>query len=206
MQLSDSAGPTVRNLVAYDWASAWSRQAGSVAHRWLQQIAIDGTGLYTETKLESLRPRFRQQLRRQGIESIALEKAAARVEAVLRHALSDAQGRWVLSADHTGRLNEYAVTVSEESRFHRLIIDRAFVADDGVRWIIDYKTSSHEGGDRDAFIRSEVERYAPQLRAYRRAFECLERRTIRTALYFPLLHLLQTVEADTTAREDQVAG
>ncbi len=195
MPLSDSSGLTVRNPVAYDWASAWARQAGSVAHRWLQQIAIDGVGQYTETKLHSLRPRFRQLLRRQGVESAAIDQAVVRVEAVLRDALSDAQGRWLLSADHTEQLNEYAVTVVEGSRFRQLIIDRAFVAADGVRWIIDYKTSSHEGGDRDAFIRSEVERYTPQLCAYRQAFEYLEQRTIRTALYFPLLQLLQTVES-----------
>jgi ATP-dependent exoDNAse (exonuclease V) beta subunit len=201
MPMPAGDGPTVRNLVAYDWASAWARQAGSVAHRWLQQIASDGVGQYTEAKLGTLRPRFRQLLLRQGVEAAALDRAVERVVAVLRDALRDAQGRWVLSADHTERLNEYAVTVAGGNRFRRLIIDRAFVAADGVRWIIDYKTSSHEGGDRAAFIRSEVERYAPQLHAYRQAFACLERRTLRTALYFPLLQLLQTVESDDVASE-----
>lgn len=196
MPLPSGESPAARNLVAYDWASAWARQAGSVAHRWLQQIAIDGVGQYTEARLVTLRPRFRQLLLRQGVEAAALDRAIERVVAVLRDALRDAQGRWVLSADHTERLNEYAVTVAEGNRFRQLIIDRAFVAADGVRWIIDYKTSSHEGGDRDAFLRSEVERYTPQLRAYRQAFACLEQRTIRTALYFPLLQLLQTVESE----------
>ena len=174
-----------------------------MAHRWLQQIASDGVGQYTEARLGTLRPHFRQLLLRQGVEAGALDRAVERVVAVLRDALRDAQGRWVLSADHTERLNEYAVTVAEGNRFRRLIIDRAFVAADGVRWIIDYKTSSHEGGDREAFIRSEVERHAPQLHAYRQAFACLERRTLRTALYFPLLQLLQTVEADDVASEGE---
>ena len=195
MPLPRGASPVARPLVAYDWASAWARQAGSVAHRWLQQIAVDGVVHYPEARLRLLRPTFRQLLLRQGVDSSALDRALGRVETVLRDALADPSGRWVLAAEHTEQLNEYAVTVAEGGRFRQLIIDRAFVAVDGVRWIIDYKTSSHEGGDRDAFIHSEVERYAPQLRAYQQAFECLEQRPIRTALYFPLLKLLQTVDA-----------
>jgi ATP-dependent exoDNAse (exonuclease V) beta subunit len=97
---------------------------------------------------------------------------------------------------HAEQVNEYAVTVAEGTRFRHLVIDRAFVADDGVRWIVDYKTSSHEGGDREAFIRSEVERYRPQLRTYRTAFAGLEDRPTRAALYFPLLNLLVDVDAE----------
>ena len=196
MPLPRAASPVARTLLTYDWASAWARQAGSVAHRWLQQIALDGLAHYPEARLSLLRPNFRQLLLREGVPATALDKAVSRVETVLRDALADPAGRWVLAPEHTEQLNEYAVTVAEGGRFRQLIIDRTFVAADGVRWIIDYKTSSHEGGDRDAFIRSEVERYAPQLRAYRQAFEGLERRPIRTALYFPLLRLLQTVVAD----------
>ncbi len=196
LRLPAGSSPVLRTPVTYEWASAWARQAGSVAHRWLQQFASDGVAHYPATRLQSLRPRFRQLLRRQGVDSAALDKAVERVEAVLKAALSDPQGQWLLSGDHTEQLNEYAVTVPEGGRYRRLIIDRAFVDGDGVRWIIDYKTSSHEGGDQEAFIRSEVERYAPQLRAYRHAFACLDQRLIKTALYFPLLRLLQTVEAD----------
>jgi len=117
--------------------------------------------------------------------------------AVLTEALSDLQGRWLLSGEHRERLNEYAVTAADGGRFQRLIIDRAFVDADGVRWIIDFKTSSHEGGDREAFARSEVERYSPHRRAYRLAFEWLENKVVRTALYFPLLRLLQVVDVGT---------
>ena len=130
------------------------------------------------------------------MDSASLDQAVLRVEAVLREALSDPQGQWLLAADHTEQLNEYAVTVAEGGRYRQLVIDRAFVDSKGVRWIVDYKTSSHEGGDPEGFIRSEVERYAHQLQAYRQAFACLEQRTTNTALYFPLLQLLQRIEPD----------
>lgn len=188
-----------RNLVPYDWASAWSRQAGSVAHRWLQQIALDGVENHTPESLAMLRPRARQLLLRAGVEASALDRAIERVMTVLREAVADEQGRWLLSASHQEQVNEYAVTVADGARFRHLVIDRAFVAANGVRWIVDYKTGSHEGGDREAFIRSEVERYTPQLRAYRQAFACLEERSTTTALYFPLLRLLQVVDPDLPA-------
>jgi len=189
----DVAAP--RHLVVYDWATAWARQAGSVAHRCLQQIALDGVLHYTPERINSLRPRYRQLLLAQGVDKASADRALERVVAVLTEALDDPAGRWLLSAEHSERLNEFAVTIADGGRFQHLIIDRAFVDTDDVRWIIDYKTSSHEGGDREAFVRSEVERYSPQLGAYRQAFAVLEDRAVRTALYFPLLRLLQVVDS-----------
>jgi len=62
----------------------------------------------------------------------------------------------------------------------------------GVRWIVDYKTSSHEGGGLEEFISNELERYGGQLNSYREAMRALEPgREIRTALYFPLLGLFR---------------
>ncbi|MBL8202465.1 MAG: UvrD-helicase domain-containing protein [Chromatiales bacterium] len=195
-----------RNLLPYDWASAWTRQAGSVAHRWLQEIAQNGVENYTPECLDALRPRVRQLLLRAGVETAALDRAMERVSAVLRAAVNDEQGRWLLSSAHQDPLNEYAVTVADGGRFRHLVIDRAFVAADGARWVVDYKTGSHEGGDRETFIRTEVERYSPQLRAYRRAFSLLEDRPTKAALYFPLLQVLQIVDLDGPEPQAQHPG
>jgi ATP-dependent exoDNAse (exonuclease V) beta subunit len=64
------------------------------------------------------------------------------------------------------------------------IVDRVFRTADGVRWIVDYKTSRHEGADREAFLDSERERYRGQLEAYARA---LAQGDASLGLYFPLL-------------------
>jgi hypothetical protein len=53
-----------------------------------------------------------------------------------------------------------------------------------VRWIVDYKTSPHEGADREAFLDSERERYREQLEAYARALAPGE---AMLGLYFPVL-------------------
>ena len=71
---------------------------------------------------------------------------------------------------------------------HSLRIDRTFVDEKGVRWIVDWKTSVHEGGDREAFLDRELERYRPQLERYARALQLMEPdRPLRVGLYYPLL-------------------
>jgi ATP-dependent exoDNAse (exonuclease V) beta subunit len=63
-------------------------------------------------------------------------------------------------------------------------MDRVFRDQDGTRWIIDYKTSSHEGGNVEAFLDQERTRYEKQLVRYAMALG--ESQTM-LGLYFPLL-------------------
>jgi len=69
----------------------------------------------------------------------------------------------------------------------RAVIDRSFVDDNGVRWIVDYKTSRHEGAGLEAFLDSEQERYRPQLERYASLVRKLGSEPVRVGLYFPLL-------------------
>jgi hypothetical protein len=57
----------------------------------------------------------------------------------------------------------------------------------GVRWIVDYKTGMHEGADLEAFLDSEQARYREQLERYAALMAQLGGEPIRVALYFPLL-------------------
>ena len=41
---------------------------------------------------------------------------------------------------------ELPITGLIGGKLYETVIDRTFVDENGVRWIIDYKTSSHEGG------------------------------------------------------------
>ena len=69
-----------------------------------------------------------------------------------------------------------------------IVIDRVRIDDDGNHWIIDYKTSAHEGGDLDGFIDQEAERYASQLARYAHVYaNYAGAERVRKALYFPLM-------------------
>jgi ATP-dependent exoDNAse (exonuclease V) beta subunit len=65
-----------------------------------------------------------------------------------------------------------------------LIIDRMFVDSAGRRWIVDYKTSAHEGAAPESFLDRELQRYAGQLDRYRAAFAA---EAVSLGLYFPLM-------------------
>ena len=67
-------------------------------------------------------------------------------------------------------------------------MDRTFIDGGGTRWIVDYKSSTHEGGGLDAFLDSEQQRYRHQLDGYAEALQAMEPgRPIKLGLYFPML-------------------
>jgi hypothetical protein len=58
----------------------------------------------------------------------------------------------------------------------------------GVRWIVDFKTGSHEGGGLEQFLDEEVQRYRDQLQRYARLMRLFRPdQPVRAALYFPLM-------------------
>ncbi len=84
--------------------------------------------------------------------------------------------------------SELALTVLIDGAIQGLRIDRTFVDEAGVRWIVDWKTSRHEGGDREAFLDRELERYRGQLERYAQAMRILEPdRPLKIGLYFPMM-------------------
>ena len=69
-----------------------------------------------------------------------------------------------------------------------MIIDRTFIDEHGTRWVIDYKTGSHEGGNLDQFLDREQERYHEQLERYARTLQQMEQLPVRRGLYFPMIN------------------
>jgi ATP-dependent exoDNAse (exonuclease V) beta subunit len=183
--------------VTYDWASPLAKHVGTVVHRWLEKITREGAENFTEANLQSLRPLFSHMLNAEDIDAKQLEQGTEMVATALSNTLKDPTGQWLVNDTHEASVCEFPVTVMRDNRMQSLIIDRTFVDDAGVRWIVDYKTSSHEGGGLDAFLNEEERRHSEQLESYRQAMQLLEpEREIKTALYFPLLQKLHEVICD----------
>ena len=171
--------------VIYEWAGGTARAVGTVVHRWLQFLVHT-----RRSRLEDC-PGFERtagrMLQEEGVASAALPAALARVRSALEHSLSDDRGRWILSPRHQDSRCEVPVTAVVGGRPRRMIIDRTFIDGEGTRWIIDYKTGIHQGGDIEGFLDEEQERYRAQLEGYVSAFRKLEQREIRAALFYPLV-------------------
>jgi ATP-dependent exoDNAse (exonuclease V) beta subunit len=154
---------------------------GSVVHRCLQFIAE------RQSRRGCNEEAIRSMLMEEGVAHSEIDDAAVKVNKALELTLADPRGQWLL-APHQNSVCEYSLTVIENDDSHRLILDRSFICEDGDRWIIDYKSSTHEGSDLAGFVQSELQRYREQLLNYRNAMHRLEpTRPIRVALYFPLL-------------------
>jgi ATP-dependent exoDNAse (exonuclease V) beta subunit len=171
--------------ILFDWAGETARHVGTLVHRYLERIGRDGLTPWDAARIDGLRPALRAALANLGVGDPALDAAAQRVAAALKRTLTDQRGRWLLG-EHTEARCEWALSEHGPNGIVHHVIDRSFVDADGTRWIIDYKSSRHEGADLEAFLDQEQERYRQQLERYAGVVRLLEDRPIRLGLYFPL--------------------
>jgi ATP-dependent exoDNAse (exonuclease V) beta subunit len=172
----------------FDWVTLTGRHVGTLVHRELERLCRSGREAPLDTA--ALRQRLLVELAELGVPPGHCAAACDRVVAAMERTLADPRGRWLLGLD--GRIgeaaSELAVSGVVAGQILEGVIDRTFIAEDGARWVVDFKTSTHEGGGLDAFLDEEVVRYRDQLRRYATLLRLLHPdRTVRAALYFPML-------------------
>ncbi len=175
--------------VVFDWAGSCIRTVGIVVHKLLAELthhSLPPPGVVPD----ALKARAESLLRAYGLQGSDWDEAHHHVLEALRLTLIDPEGRWLLGP-HGEAASECALSALGEDRVTTVRVDRTFVDTDGVRWIIDYKTSRHEGSDNVAFLDQEQGRYREQLTNYARFFTALDPRPVELALYFPLLSALR---------------
>ena len=174
----------------YLWVGLAARAVGSIVHAQLQRLSQLGTLPEAPAGSPEAYGAWLEEL---GV--LPEERAAAgeRIHAALSATLGDRYGRWLLGPEHREQYCEYRLTGLHGGRVVNVIVDRLLVEADGTRWIVDYKTSSHEGGDLEGFLTQEVRRYRPQLERYATLVRAALQGpgatppVVRAALYFPLL-------------------
>jgi len=168
--------------VEFSWAGETARHVGTVVHRWLQRIAQDELMGWDAKRIDGLVGTFHRQLRRRGLRAQDAYSAGELVRTALSNSLSDERGCWVLGA-HLEAHTEHRVRAHTKDGMRTYIIDRLFRDRDDVHWIVDFKTSRHEGAGLEQFLNEELKRYEPQLSDYARA---LSKDKAHLGLYFPL--------------------
>ena len=171
--------------VEFDWASETARHVGTVVHRELQRMARDGVAAAHADP--AVRRRWTEELAELGVPRELRDPAVQRVASAIEQAAADERGRWLLDPRHRESATELALTGRVGGELVRAVIDRSFVDVQGVRWIVDYKTSRHEGAGREEFLDSEQQRYRGQLERYASLVGKLGPEPVRLGLYFPLL-------------------
>lgn len=180
---ADEPGDLAEVPVEFYWVGSEARLAGTLVHRWLH-LAADRRVILQDLRVEQIATTTRRWLQGLGIVGAGGEAVCARVEAALTGILADAKGRWLLGGE--GRA-ELALTGVYGGELTSVVLDRVRIDEQGRHWIIDYKTSSHEGGSLASFLQAEVDRYRPQLKKYRQLYAEYAQTEPHSALYFPLL-------------------
>ena len=168
----------------FDWAGETARRVGSLVHAELQVMDLD---VSDAASIKDRQDHYRAWLALHGVPDERLQDASARVMAALIAVQGDERGRWILQKGYRDDFREHALSGLWQGEVLRVVFDRSFIDQDGVRWVIDYKTSQHGGGNLDEFLEREVERYRPQLDRYAHFARKLGPEPVRVGLYFPLM-------------------
>ncbi len=182
-EATEDPGAAETEAVEFYWVGTEARIAGTLVHRWLHLFA---TGRVTPPASGpgELRPITERWLEEAGMAAGSRAVIHERVDSALAGVLGDSRGRWLVGSDGHAEL---ALTGLFEGGLESVMLDRVVIEPDGTHWIVDYKTSSHEGGDLRGFLQAESERYEPQLRKYAALYRAFAGVQPRCALYFPLL-------------------
>jgi len=175
----------------FDWAGEEAIAVGVVVHAELEHLAAASL---PPSALDLDRDRWRSRLLALGLPASGAQRALARVEEALRRVASSPLAARLLDPSVREAESELALTALLDGEMVSVKIDRSFVDEEGRRWIIDWKTSSHEGGGLEAFLQSELERYRPQLTRYSRVLSLYDARPQCVGLYFPLLDVWQELQ------------
>ncbi len=175
------------SALEFEWAGETIKHVGTVVHRCIQWLGEQNSYDYSKSTIDSLQPYQESLLLRLGVVEDEIDGALNQVQLNLQNMFSDPRGQWLFSGEHRAAKNEYAISGMHAGKLVNAVIDRTFIDEKGVRWIIDYKTSRHEGSNLQGFLDLQRERYQQQLEKYAQLMLTMEDRPVKLALYFPML-------------------
>ncbi|MGA1730042.1 MAG: PD-(D/E)XK nuclease family protein, partial [Steroidobacteraceae bacterium] len=167
----------------FNWASEEAAVVGSVFHAEIHRYLRGGVSL--DALVEDRRVRC-SLVEHSGLPRARQAPVLERIEQALGRMRASELARHFLDRDHLESASELALTAHLDGRVIRVKLDRTWV-EEGIRWIVDWKTSLHEGGKLDHFLNEELRRYGPQLQSYSRVAATLDGRPQKVGLYFPLM-------------------
>ena len=186
VSLMPAGGEENAAAIEFDWAKEAVRMIGLVVHAELELIGREGLDKWSRARVSEKKLHYRAQFQALGMPETELDAAIDSVQESIGNVLDDEKAQWILGT-HREVSCEWPVSGFLGGELLNVVLDRTFIDEDGNRWIIDYKTSRHEGGDLDKFLDMQQVRYQGQLERYARLMSNMEDRPVRVGLYFPLL-------------------
>lgn len=162
---------------------------GTVAHDWLERIALDGAKNWSKQRIQDHDSLLSKHLSRAGVLEDEMENALFILKDTLIKTLQSERGNWLLSVSQSYR--EWAL-LDLSGRVS--IIDLA-ISQENQWLIVDYKTSVPAPDEPiDSFKQRMLDTYYEQLNRYIRHVQSIDGRQTQAALYFPRIDLWLPVE------------
>jgi len=201
MRLSETPKPPP--LLDVPWGGnyppAWclsksSAAVGIVMH----QLLAQWVGLTSEQVLihwQQLRMSVTVQLAEHGVPASEQVPAYDYLDQCVRRIIENQQGRWLLQ-QHQMDCQEYPLYwLDKHGDVNKVILDRTFIDENAVRWIIDYKTAEPTETSTEHWLAQQVSQHQQQLQRYYTAWQRFDAASeIRCALYFTAIARLVEVE------------
>lgn len=162
-------------------------EVGNLVHEGLQNY-LNNHQLLDTANLAGLKNYWRRRLSAFSFVSGEIDIAMTKLEKSLQSTLQDSELRWVFDHGQEQSAAELALQSYASGFVHTHVVDRTFIDSNGVRWIIDYKSSQPLGKQSlESFLAEQVALYSGQLSRYRSLFENEDNKGVKTALLFTSL-------------------
>ncbi|HSW68882.1 MAG TPA: UvrD-helicase domain-containing protein [Gammaproteobacteria bacterium] len=163
------------------------KHIGTLTHQVLQQISLLGPDWWKLQSKINKSLYLKQHLLKLGALNRDINKLIININQLIENTLNDPRGQWILSS-HREAQSEFKLTALVDFIPQQFIIDRTFIDENNIRWIIDYKTATNTSSDDlESFLRQEKEKYQKQMWYYYQAIKEIDSRPIRLGLYFPAI-------------------
>ncbi len=159
-----------------------SNITGTVTHHLIHQLTLKGIAHWKQQSLDQWQIYIGNQLRLEGLGASNFQEAIHAIISHIENMLADPRGQWLL-APHRDSQAEIPMTYKDNKAIKHVVIDRSFLCQDHIRWIIDYKTSEPKEDSIENFVKNQRDRNHNQLEQYAQCFPL--DKNIMLALYFP---------------------
>lgn len=166
---------------------------GKLVHRelnWLSQSSRQDQ-IFSAERIAN----WHQFLRAEGIADKEIANLVEKTRYQLDNVLNDDKGQWIVSKNQNEASSESAYSALLDGELTEIVIDRTFVDDADVRWIIDYKTTTmNEDKPLDEVRRECVRIHRDQLSRYASVMQLCDPREIKCAVYYTDLPLFVEID------------
>lgn len=162
-------------------SSSLDADIGTLAHRYMEMIAKHGLEAWPPARVTSLKAVMQHWFCQQGYSENTALTATETLQDMFKVTLCSKDGQWVLK-DRPVAHAELGLSSLKNGDVKSFVVDRTFV-EDGIRWIVDYKTTELAAETHPDALLSVAENYRQQLENYSALFK-YEALPIKCAIFF----------------------